>query len=864
MAPADRYSAPGGAQYDSNTMTVGDGTWDFEKNTFLLPNLQGLNFETMRYNGMANRFSTVAEYHSLIMAHAVIGALVFLLFVPVAVFFARFYTRRPGFAIKYHAMLGIFNILLLTVVFVLGWFAVGPNRSWTNPHHAIGLAIYVMFLLQAIGGRLVRHVQGRSIRVMFHQWSGRLIALLGIIQVPLGLTLYGSPKYLFILYSLWMAFLFLLYFIFDYRRGEFKDRDAYTRGGRSELTYGPDSEYRTEVTEKTERRGGMSRWLGPLAAGGALWAFTRRRNNKKDNATSRSGSRSRSRSRNRGPEVIASRRASTSYVGGGRPSTSYAGARRPSASYIDDDKYTEFDSRREDNKKGGGFMKAMLGVGAALGAGKLVSGMMNRREKKHYNDEYSAVSTETPRRDRVGRGTAPAISEYSDYTETTRHDAGTASLLPPPGNPHLAQALSAAEERPQNSRPITTRPTHARTRSGYEIEDSDYSSYVSPSRRRDGDRAAGAGGKGKGILAGLGLGWFAKKLADRKNKRQDDYRYRDEEETMVSRYTGDGYSSPSRTRRHSRRPSGRQAPYSAVGTSVTGLTEDSSQFEPRPADSGHSGPPMPPLPAGAPPIPAPYPASRSRANSQVRTDVVEPAVMPAMPADPQGVLHHESGSESYFSPGGRPHRRPSERRRVEGERAAAAAAASAGALAAEEEARHRAYTPSGPVSVKVKMHDDKDRNVTLRRLTDDEAAASRRDQRRRRDNSVSSIGTGSPSRQRYRRDSSQRRVELAAESAVTDATPLPPLSPPNPAFAKGRKPKDSAYYSGQPAGSASLAPPEASSIGSPESHGTWSAMSPSPGGPGDKPTASAADNRRRRRQERRRSESRPTGADMFD
>ncbi|PNH47518.1 hypothetical protein VD0003_g8807 [Verticillium dahliae] len=746
MAPADRYSAPGGAQYDSNTMTVGDGTWDFEKNNFLLPNLQGLNFETMRYNGMANRFSTVAEYHSLIMAHAVIGALVFLLFVPAAVFFARFYTRRPGFAIKYHAMLGIFNILLLTVVFVLGWFAVGPNRSWTNPHHAIGLAIYVMFLLQAIGGRLVRHVQGRSIRVMFHQWSGRLIALLGIIQIPLGLTLYGSPKYLFILYSLWMAFLFLLYFIFDYRRGEFKDRDAYTRGGRSGMMYGPHSEYRTEVTEKTERRGGMSRWLGPLAAGGALWAFTRRRNTKKDNATSRSGSRSRSRSRNRGPEVIASRRASTSYVGGGRPSTSYAGARRPSASYIDDDKYTEFDSRREDHKKGGGFMKAMLGVGAALGAGKLVSGMMNRREKKHYNDEYSAVSTETPRRDRVGRGTAPAVSEYSDYTETTRHDVGTASLLPPPGNTHLAQALSASEERPQNSRPITTRPTHARTRSGYEIEDSDYSSYI----------------YGRRLLL-----------------------------TITNQKT---FSTAIRT-------SGPIFSRWHVGHWVDG------------------------------------------GFVTVRASTC--GLGPQRPAHATSTSWGTSCTSSVS--------RVSFPRRL-----------AAGALAAEEEARHRAYTPSGPVSVKVKMHDDKDRNVTLRRLTDDEAAASRRDQRRRRDNSISSIGTGSPSRQRYRRDSSQRRVELAAESAVTDATPLPPLSPPNPAFAKGRKPKDSAYYSGQPAGSASLAPPEASSIGSPESHGTWSAMSPSPGGPGDKPTASAADNRRRRRQERRRSESRPTGADMFD
>jgi len=53
MAPAtDELSAPGAVSYDSETMVVGDGTWDFDKNTFLLPNLQGLNYETMRYNGI--------------------------------------------------------------------------------------------------------------------------------------------------------------------------------------------------------------------------------------------------------------------------------------------------------------------------------------------------------------------------------------------------------------------------------------------------------------------------------------------------------------------------------------------------------------------------------------------------------------------------------------------------------------------------------------------------------------------------------------------------------------------------------------------------------------------------------------------
>jgi hypothetical protein len=33
-------------------MYVGDGTWDSTRNDFLLPNLVGLNFATMRYNGM--------------------------------------------------------------------------------------------------------------------------------------------------------------------------------------------------------------------------------------------------------------------------------------------------------------------------------------------------------------------------------------------------------------------------------------------------------------------------------------------------------------------------------------------------------------------------------------------------------------------------------------------------------------------------------------------------------------------------------------------------------------------------------------------------------------------------------------------
>lgn len=40
-------------------MYVGDGTWDSTRNTFLLPNLMGLNFETMRYNGRRHLHTSI-------------------------------------------------------------------------------------------------------------------------------------------------------------------------------------------------------------------------------------------------------------------------------------------------------------------------------------------------------------------------------------------------------------------------------------------------------------------------------------------------------------------------------------------------------------------------------------------------------------------------------------------------------------------------------------------------------------------------------------------------------------------------------------------------------------------------------------
>ncbi|KAK3302379.1 uncharacterized protein B0T15DRAFT_303290 [Chaetomium strumarium] len=881
MAPADNLSPPGSSAYSSDTLTVGDGTWDFTKNTFLLPNLVGLNFDTMRYNGMGNRFSTLIEYHSLILGHGVLAAMTFLFIVPIAVLLARFYTRRPGSAVRYHAYLQVLAVGLTTVVFVLGFFAVGPPRNLTNPHHGIGVAIYVLILVQLVGGRFARGRVGRpSFIVHMHRWFGRAIALLGIIQVPLGLTLYGSPKVLFILYATWMGFLLLLYFVLDYRDH-----------GRREWNRGSAHSYVGEESSRvTSKSGGGMKWLGPLAAGAGALAILRGR--KKHRDTERGMSRTPSpvdRSHGgRQPTVISSRRESDSY-------------------------YDEKEPERHRASGGGGFMNKILAAGAGLGAGALVSKMMNRGDRRH-DDEYSAVATDTP--SRVRRH--PPRSEFTDFTES-EYTERTEDIRRHPSRHEKESSVLPAPRPPAGGRP--PRPmTPRRSRAGTSaldstVDASDYSSYVSPSRRSPVEQRKG-GGVGKGLLAGIGLGFLAKMGKDRRDRREEERlryeedRRREEEEDRragrrVSKYTGDGYPSPSR-RESRRRPHRPRPPPSGVTMTETSVMSDESSIEPRgstpydpvPPSSVRPTPGAPPvpgtLPATAPvPPPAPIPAPISQpgmaSGQHTRYDVSEPVAMPPMPNDPHGIFHHDSdASGTYNSPSSR-------RRRQDGDSAAAAAAASASALAlAEEEERRRrgerardqnSQATTAPVSVRVRVHDDRDRNITLRMLTDEEA---RREQmRRRRNDSVSSHSGGeTPTNRRYRRDSSsQRRAEAAAEQRVEaahpapsataetlDSEPIAPLSPPNPAFARrAGGGKDSAYYSGAPGahGSPGVGPSGAMpSAGATVSSLASPAGLMSPGGShatftsGPLTDSAAADRRRRRRLERRDGSRQPTTVDF--
>ncbi|KAL8420196.1 hypothetical protein RB594_003108 [Gaeumannomyces avenae] len=914
MAPAE-LSPPGTATYASDRLNVGDGTWDYEKNTFLLPPLVPLNFDMMQYNGMGNRFSTMPQYHTLVMGHGILATMTFLFLIPAAVMTARFYTTRPGYAVRYHTYLNVVAVGLATVSFILGWFAVGPNRSLTNPHHGIGVAIYTLLMLQAIGGRFIRNIRKvRSFRITIHQWNGRAVALLGIVQVPLGLTLYGSPKYTFILYAVWVGLLVLLYFVLSYRHAG--QREEYYSGARSEAgrsrvtrTDITETDY-TENTERTDRTGrgdsggGGLKWLGPLAAGAGAMAFWKRKKRERSMSRNRSRSRSRMRSHSGGPsEVVASRRGS------------------PPSTYLDYDE--EKRSSRANNKnpskkeeeKGGGFMKKMAGLTAMFGAGALGAKFAKKKDDtRDRRDEtaYSAVSTETPsryddRRRGSRRGGGTVVSDYTDAT-TDVTARPRSPLLPGPGGNHPATAaatMSAAAGRPgaSNGRPVTPPQSHRRNYSRPEADSlvySDYSSFRddSPSRRSAPPRRKSGGvttadAAGGGIMAGLGLGWLASKFKG-KGKEEERPKYDDEESRVGDRsrrYTND--DSPSR--RNSRRAPAKPAP-SAL-SEVTSMTE--SSVEPRPT-TGYGA-----APGGSRNgQPTMTPATGGPRRSMSRSRREGPYAS-----------GHESADDAYQSASGGPGRRSSRRRR-ESEAAAADAVASASRLASHEARRYGGGSQAS-TSIKVKVDPDR-HNVTLRRIPPGEAAqaASSRSRRQRTDSiSSNSVSELSPnSRQTYRRDSSMRRAEEAAERAVDVNNPSAPLPTPNPRFAGGRSrpapgpsgqdggyygdnpppppgPPPPAYGARQPPVQAPGGPPPppppggmppgpprtpvgllsvgGQTVTSLHSHGTWSGMSPSSIGPPESqaepvaPSESAAADRRRRRREER-SGARPSDTSTVD
>lgn len=326
---------------------------------------------------------------------------------------------------------------------------------------------------------------------------GRAIALLGIVQVALGLTLYGSPKVLFILYSVWCFGLLLVYFFLSYKNQPemgFDDRGTY-------------------ITERTESSRGHGRpGLGKLAAAGAAGAGLA--------ALARKRSRSRSRHRHHGPEVISSRHSS-----------------RHSDSYRGDEKYTD-DGRR------GKTWKDRLLPAAAVGGGIFALRSLFNRNKKHAPTESgSDVSYSRP----IGP------SEVTQ-TDLSRLEEGRAPASPANDRWRRVEEREAAQAAAMTGSPL--RHGHRPTRSGGSIDSFDSRTSFDDAHDQRRDESHGL----RNTIAALGVAGFLKhQWNKRRNKKEDahveEMRRQDIEEERMARanshrrkYTGDGIGTPKRHR----------------------------------------------------------------------------------------------------------------------------------------------------------------------------------------------------------------------------------------------------------------------------------------------------------------------------
>ncbi|CAK1355579.1 hypothetical protein CB0940_00706 [Cercospora beticola] len=515
----DGLSAPGSSTYDSSTMFVGDGTWDASRNSFLLPNLQGLNFDTMRYNGMGNRFRDMPQYRSLIIGHGVMAAITFIGVVPAAILIARFYHSGGRLAYKLHVYLQIMTVFLATVVFTLGWFAVGPERSLTNPHHGIGLAIYVCVLVQFIyGWWMSKRERKRTkphptipLKVHIHRLFGRAVAMLAFVQIALGLTLYGSPKVLFILYALVGALLVFLYLALEYRnkprigdgvavsgaRSDYYSdySGSYLTGDRTELTHDRRSR-RAESRSRDEKQGGG--WAKKALAGAGLFGaykwWSRRREKEEDEDRYNEYTESNVNNTQRPGRTPGPPGSSVAYSGPapyGRPGrvpsrppppATYDGRHRASSrgsgparrhddtvlspqswendEYDDDEKYGEKPPR--DNT----WRNRLLGAGAGIAAFQGLKSMFGSKKRKdNYVD--SDVSYRPP-----PHGMTNTVSQ----TDVSRVEAGHAPFSP--HDPKRGHGTLISE----TTQMTPSRPPNRRRPSVSSVSYDDEASYAPPPR----------------------------------------------------------------------------------------------------------------------------------------------------------------------------------------------------------------------------------------------------------------------------------------------------------------------------------------------------------------------------------------------
>lgn len=910
----DGLSDPGSSSYSSSTLNVGDGTWDSDRNTFLLPNLMGVNFNTMQYNGMGNRFRDLPQYHSLIRGHGAVAAITFLGVVPAAILIAKFGQANPGLSLKLHVYLQILTVFLTTVVLILGWFAVGPERALTNPHHGIGIAIYVLVMAQFLFGWLMFKLERRKKaapsmlpkKVYVHRILGRVVALLGFVQIPLGLTLYGSPLVLFILYAVAALILLLLYLTLDFRKKyrslgreprpgydgsePYSDYGSYLSGSRTDFTH--DRRSRRYEEEEDKSNWGWGKKL--LALGGVLgaWRLWKRRNERKEDQSTYDDGYTDYDSRydgpSRGPAGTSTMYGPSTRAPPGASTMTPSRVRSRSRGRLTESKLSQSKLSRqswEDEKFSSDtpppkntWRNRLLGAGAGLAAYKGFKGIFGKKDR---DDDYNRND-----RYRPALGGNHSMVSQTDVSRVRNGDAPFSPGDSRPGDSRLDRGPMASTIPPTASG-FTPRRDSRRGRGRQSTEMYSYGDGTSFDDRTELDEPQTL----RNSIATFGVAAGFREWNRARKNRQEDQRI--DAQRMREMDNAERFNRRN-SMRYPRQSDGRRPSMSE--TIMTGMTPDPARgsnpelsrtalsqrpdpsVPPLPANAGSiapSGPPppphadpqgysLPPPPPGPPPhgnmgptdYGPPVPGSAHMPQGAVQPDpsrLYDPPPGEGMPVSsgphPASSLGAGAAAAGIAATAGSHHRNesqsPSRYRQRANRRNSQSSASQISAMPPNE-------SDADPVRVKMHMHNDDAGRVTLSRLPGDGStstvhppSSSKPHRRRRRDSSVSSADT--PGR-RYRRNGS--RVRPSNSQPISNVPPPPAMS--NSALGSNRPPPGNSEMN-------LPLPPKLPVHGGSFSGASGPIGSPGGGGYGTgtedtvgTDVSAFADNRRRRRAERAR------------
>ena len=607
----------------------------------------------------------------------------------------------------------------------------------------------------------------------------------------MGLTLYGSPLALFVLYALAVFALLVIYFILTHVRERRLGNDYDSR-----YSYGSGSVVDDRRHGRDERRTGGRKGnvIKGAIAGAGLYALADRfRRRRSQSQVDRVGA------PNIGPG------------GGPGGGPEMGGHRRHSSSFVEDEKYSDYS---RDYGGDGVWEDRLLRIAGPIGAAGLVTRFFDRR----YRDRDSEVAEYRPPGGPVPLN-RPLPENQHPLNQPFPNDQRPLNEPLPYGQRPPNQPL------PTGQRPLTRRPSNET-----------YSSYES---------ASGEPRKGHGLrdgIATLGVLGLARSIFNRRRGRNQDQQLAAGQDAQGhgGHLTGDG-----------RPPRHHQPGLSSISSDTTSLTGTNHPHQGGGIPPIAAGA----YPAGAAGAPHERDRHRNEELPLGGIPRHGPVAMPPIPPDPHGVFHADSsGSEVYIGEDGRNHWRHHAGRDAAAGGIAGAAGGLAAAQAAEASSsrRERRQSAGGsvpgvnspPVRIKVKMHDD-NRHITLRRLPEAEAAAERqaREARRhsqersgrRRGDSGSSLSGTEGSADRFRRKQFQERQQAEAMRIESERLAA--------ARAQAQNQKTAMNVPAPPPvpeSSSNLRPPRTASIGSP---GTYD-------GNTTEASADYANNRRRRRAER--------------